>query len=105
MTGPTATNKLYTILNTRRFCCERVARLTGDECFKLTDAKSFKRDFAAIAHHLPNRYVLTFHPQAPHLGLHSIAVRVPDYPELVVTATTSYWADNDSKRGDSIAPR
>jgi VWFA-related protein len=79
---------------------ETVAHLTGGEYFKLTNAKSLERDLHSISNHLPNRYVLSFQPQSPHPGLHAIALRVPGYAGLDVTARSSYWADS----GDAPAP-
>ncbi len=79
----------------RRNVPETVAHLTGGEYFKLTDAKSLERSLQTISNHLPNRYVLTFHPQSPHPGLHSIALRLPNHTNLEVTARTGYWADGD----------
>jgi VWFA-related protein len=70
-----------------------VARLTGGESFKLTNEKSLERDLAAISNRLPNRYMLSFHPQSPHAGLHTLRLTLPDYPTLEVTARTSYWAE------------
>ncbi len=72
---------------------ETVAHLTGGEYFRLTNAKSLERDLSSIANHLPNRYVLSFHPQSPHPGLHVISVRLPGYADLEVTARRSYWAE------------
>lgn len=72
---------------------ETLAHLTGGEFFKLTDAKSLERDMATIANHLPNRYVLSFHPQSPHAGVHILSVRLPEHPDLTVTARGSYWAE------------
>jgi VWFA-related protein len=72
---------------------ETVARLTGGEYYKLTNAKSLERDLATISNHLPNRYVLSFQPQTPHSGLHAISLHLPRYPQLEVTARSSYWAD------------
>lgn len=77
----------------RRNVPETVANLTGGEYFKLTDAKSLERDLTAIANHLPNRYVLSFHPQSPHPGLHILSVGVRGYAHLAVTARRSYWAN------------
>lgn len=77
----------------RRNVPETVANLTGGEYFKLTDAKSLERDLQSIANHLPNRYLLSFHPQSPRPGLHIVSVRVPGYANLAVTARRSYWAD------------
>ena len=75
---------------------ETVAHLTGGEYFKLSDSKSLERDMSAIANHLPNRYVLSFHPQSPHPGLHVISVRIRDNPSLAITARRSYWAEPET---------
>ena len=50
-----------------------------------------------ISNHVPNRYVLSFQPVAPHPGLHAIELRLREHPELVVTARRSYWADSDAE--------
>jgi VWFA-related protein len=76
---------------------ETVARLTGGEYFKLTNAKSLDRDLATISNHIPNRYVLSFQPLAPHPGLHVLELRVPNYSGLIVTARSSYWADTPAE--------
>lgn len=70
---------------------ETVARLTGGEYFKLTSAKSLERDLAAISNHIPNRYMLTYHPQAPHPGFHAITLTLPDHVDLRIDARTGYW--------------
>lgn len=72
---------------------QTVSQLTGGEYFKLTNAKSLERDLGAIANHLPNRYVLSFHPQSPHPGMHILSVRLREYPDLAITARRSYWAE------------
>jgi VWFA-related protein len=70
-----------------------VTRLTGGEYFKLGSEKKLEADLTAIGNHLPNRYVLSFHPEAPHPGLHILRLKLPDYEGLEVTARTSYWAE------------
>jgi len=75
---------------------ETVARVTGGEYFKLTSAKSLERDLATISNHIPNRYVLSFQPQSPHPGFHSITLRLPNYAQLTVSARDGYWADTDA---------
>lgn len=69
-----------------------VTRLSGGEYFKLGSERNLEQDLAAIGNHLPNRYILSFHPQAPHPGLHMLTLKLPDYEGLEVTARTSYWA-------------
>ena len=72
---------------------ETVAHLTGGEYFRLGNEKSFEHDLATVANHLPNRYLLSFHPQSPHPGPHTIALSLPNYEGLTVTARTTYWAE------------
>jgi VWFA-related protein len=69
-----------------------VARLTGGEYFKLGNERGLERDLATIGNHLPNRYILSFHPQSPQPGLHVLTLKLPEYEGLAVTARTSYWA-------------
>lgn len=72
---------------------ETVARLTGGEYFKLGNQKQLERDLRTISNHIPNRYVLSFQPAAPHPGLHAIALTLPGYTGLRITARSTYWAD------------
>jgi VWFA-related protein len=106
---PLALAKMAAMLVTdglRRNVPETVARLTGGEYFKLTDAKSLERDLETIANHLPNRYVLTFQPQSPHPGFHAIELRLPNYPNLAVTGRTGYWAEGvDAPQKPNPNPR
>lgn len=74
---------------------ESVATLTGGEFFKLGDRHSLERSLTTISNHMPNRYILTFQPQSPHPGLHSINLRLKDYPGLTVTARSSYSPNNE----------
>jgi VWFA-related protein len=79
---------------------ETVAHLTGGEYYKLTSEKSFERDLHTISNHIPNRYILSFQPPSPHPGLHAIALTVPNYSGLTITARGTYWADTPSAASD-----
>ncbi len=72
---------------------ETVARTTGGEYFKLTNAKSLERDLHTISNHIPNRYILSFQPQSPHPGFHLLTLGLPSYANLRVSARNGYWAD------------
>ena len=74
---------------------ESVAQLTGGEYFKFSDSRSLQRDVLEISHHLPNRYILSYHPIAPHPGFHAIGLRLKEFPDLVVQARNGYWADEN----------
>jgi VWFA-related protein len=96
---PLRAAKIAAILATdgfKRNVPESVARLTGGESFKFTDARSLERDIIVISHHLPNRYLLSFYPQAPHPGYHAIGLRLNDYPDLVIEGRNGYWADEET---------
>ena len=73
-----------------------VARMTGGEYFKLGSERNLEQDLMAIGNHLPNRYILSFHPLTPHPQLHVLTIKLPDYEGLEVTARASYWADTVS---------
>jgi VWFA-related protein len=75
---------------------ETVAQLTGGEYFHFEDSRGLVRGLLTISNHVPNRYMLSFQPQSPHPGFHSIELRLREYPGLRVTARSSYWADSDT---------
>jgi len=77
----------------RRNVPETVANLTGGEYFPFKDVRSIERDMITISNHVPNRYILSFHPQSPHPGLHALTLRLKNYPNLEIQARSSYWAD------------
>ncbi|HEV2578888.1 MAG TPA: VWA domain-containing protein [Acidobacteriaceae bacterium] len=72
---------------------ETCARLSGGEYFSFKDPKSLRRDLFTISNDVPNRYVLTFHPESPHPGLHALTVQLNNRPNLRLDARTEYWVD------------
>ncbi len=74
---------------------ETVAHLTGGEYYKFDNVKSLEKDLATISNHIPNRYMLTFHPQSPEPGIHALELSLKDYSDLKVTARSSYWLEPD----------
>jgi hypothetical protein len=53
---------------------ETVAQVTGGEYFKFEDARGLERGMVAISNHVPNRYMLSFHPESPRTGYHVVAL-------------------------------
>jgi VWFA-related protein len=72
---------------------ETVAHLTGGEYFSFNNTKSLERGLLTLSNHIPNRYVLSFHPQSPQPGIHAITLSLKEHIDLTVTARSSYWAD------------
>lgn len=75
---------------------ETVAEMTGGEYFPFKDTRSLERDLETISNHVPNRYMLSFQPQSPHVGLHTVKLHLNGYPDLDLAARNSYWVDNES---------
>ena len=80
----------------RRNISESVAHLTGGEYFKFKNKKTLDHDLFTIANHIPNRYVLSFHPQSPTPGFHSIVLKLRDGSKLSVEARNGYWVNTDN---------
>jgi VWFA-related protein len=78
---------------------ETIAHLTGGEYFKLGNEKSLEKELETLANHSPNRYILTFQPQAPHPGLHVLRLWLPDHSDLLLTTRRTYWADGGASQG------
>ena len=74
---------------------ESVAHLTGGEYFQFKNAKTLDHDLFTIANHIPNRYVLTFHPKSPTPGFHTIVLKLRDESKLSVDARNGYWVNAD----------
>ena len=77
----------------RRNVSESVASLTGGESFSFKNEKTLDRDLFTIANHIPNRYVLSFHPRDPHPGFHVIALTLPNHVDLKVDVRNGYWVN------------
>ncbi len=76
---------------------ETVTRLAGGEYFAFKDARSLGRGLVPIMNDVPNHYVLSFTPQAPHAGLHALELRLKDRPGLELKARSAYWVDEGAK--------
>ena len=73
-----------------------VAHLSGGESMSFDNRGELEEDLSLLGSHIRNSYVLSFYPSSSEPGLHTIKVSLRDHPELVVSARTSYWAE-DSK--------
>ena len=79
----------------KRNTAETVAKLTGGEYFHEKNVRSMEKSLLAISNHLPNRYVLSFRPQSPQPGFHTIHLRLKNYDNLVVESRNGYWVEED----------
>ena len=75
---------------------ETVARVTGGEYFKFENTRDLVNGLVTISNHVPNRYVLSFHPESPHTGFHAVELKLRDRPGLRIAARSGYWVDGDA---------
>ncbi|WP_213803998.1 VWA domain-containing protein [Granulicella sp. dw_53] len=76
----------------RKNLAASIAPLTGGEAATFDDQHSLDEDLGTLATHIRNRYLITFQPASPQPGLHKLEVRLPQHPELTVSARTNYWS-------------
>ena len=77
---------------------ESVAQLTGGEYFAFTNAATLRRGLIAISNEVPNYYMLTFRPESPSAGLHTLKVTLKGRPELQLKARSTYWLDAEAPK-------
>ena len=70
---------------------EGVAALSGGTYMPFTNRTDLELQLTTFANDLSNRYILSFQPTNPTVGLHSLQVTLPQHPELHATARTAYW--------------
>ncbi len=76
----------------RKNLSAEIATLTGGEGARFDNQNQLDESLNTLATHIRNRYLITFQPASTQPGLHTIGVRLPDHPELLVSARTNYWA-------------
>jgi hypothetical protein len=77
----------------RQNTAPQLASLSGGEYMSFTTQKDFEEKLDRISNRIHNYYLLSFKPESvPTFGLHSLRVRVPDYPDAFIQTRKSYWS-------------
>ncbi len=86
--------ELLLIVNAlRRNTASELATLSGGHYANFTTQKGFDAELLRISNQIHNYYLLSFKPAAEQAwGLHTLKVRVADYPDAVIQTRKSYWA-------------
>jgi len=89
----------------RKNAAHELAALSGGEYINFTTQKGFDDGLHRLANHIHNYYLISFQPHTeangePSPGMHSIRVKVPDYPDATVRFRESYF----SGQLDAAAP-
>ncbi len=70
-----------------------LASLSGGEYMNFTTQKGFEESLLRISNQIYNYYLLSYKPPSSQgLSVHSVQVRVPDFPDAVIQTRRSYWA-------------
>jgi VWFA-related protein len=77
----------------RKNMSAEIAALSGGETSSFDNAVELGNDLNVLNNHIRNRYILSFYPTSQTPGLHTIAVRLPHHPELLVSARRNYWLE------------
>jgi VWFA-related protein len=81
----------------KKNAAHELAALSGGEYINFTTQKGFDQGLHQLSNHIHNYYLLSFQPHAdasgsPSPGMHSIRVRIPDYPKARIRFRESYFA-------------
>ena len=87
----------------RRNAASDLASLSGGEYVNFTTQRGFEASLQRISNQIHDYYVLSFKPtSAPALSLHSLRVRVANYPDAVIQTRRTYWSGIlESSTGDA----
>jgi len=76
----------------RRNAPKTIASMTGGEYGLFETRNSFEDRMLDFINHLRSRYLLSFEPKDPHVGLHQIRVTLRKPSNATVLARSRYWA-------------
>lgn len=86
----------------RKNTASELASLSGGEYLNFTTGRGFDEALQRISNQIHNYYLLSFKPAPTStLSIHSIRVRIPDYPDAVVQTRRSYWSGILESPGDT----
>lgn len=77
----------------KKNAAHQLAAMSGGEYINFTTQKGFDEGLHQLSNHVHNYYLLSFQPTGtPSPGMHSIRVKVPDYPDARMRFRESYFA-------------
>jgi VWFA-related protein len=77
----------------RENAASELASLSGGEYMSFSSQKNFDQDLLNIANQIHNYYLLSFQPSSGGAtAMHSLRVRVPEYPDALIQTRKSYWS-------------
>jgi hypothetical protein len=80
----------------RRNVPKTLAEMSGGEYEPFVREKAFEDRVEEAARHAHNRYILSFYPNNPTPGLHTIQVKLAQDDDARVVARANFWAVNNA---------
>lgn len=86
--------RLMMVINALRHnTASQLALLSGGEYMNFSTQRSLEDALQRISNRIHNYYLLSFRPPSiPAFGLHSLKVRVPEYPDSFIQTRKNYWS-------------
>jgi VWFA-related protein len=81
----------------RKNLTAEMANLSGGEASNFDNKGELDEALGLLTNHLRNSYILSFSPTSKDPGLHTIKLRLPQHPDLLVTARTNYWSSDTAE--------
>ena len=81
----------------KKNAAHELASLSGGEYINFSTQKGFDNGLNQLSNHIHNYYLISFQPHAeangsPAPGMHSIRVKIPDYPDAKIRSRESYFS-------------
>src|SRR3984957_12977553 len=81
----------------KKNAAHELAALSGGEYINFTPQRGFDEGLHQLSNHVHNSYLLSFQPHAeangsPTPGMHSLRVKIPDYPDAKIRFRESYFS-------------
>jgi VWFA-related protein len=84
---------------------EALADLTGGDFYRFDTERNFEDRVGEMAKHIHNSYCLTFQPNDPAPGFHSLQVGVRRSKTTIVAARSGYWFSAEDDTGSEAEPQ
>jgi VWFA-related protein len=89
----------------QRNAAQALADLTGGDFYRFDTEKNFEDRVSEMAKHIHNSYCLTFQPNDPAPGFHSLQVGVRRSKTTIVAARSGYWFSAEDDASSEAEPQ
>jgi hypothetical protein len=76
----------------KRNAASELAGLSGGEYATFSSQQNLEATLGRIANQIHNYYLLSYKPENPSYGLHTLKLRIPDHKDAVIQTRRNYWS-------------